>query len=93
MLHGVGLVVLIVLLAIAFAAVSGRGDSAMAARLGDVIYCDAPLLGGILIFGAGFAAVFGTGRDRFLMDALIAVIALVVWLVGRACRCYVLAGR
>jgi hypothetical protein len=39
-----------------------------------------------------YAMVFGTGEDRAFIDTALAVIAVIVWLVGRACR-YVLAGR
>jgi hypothetical protein len=92
MLHGVGLVAVVVLLAIAFAAVSGRGESPMAARLGEVLYWGASVIAGLLMIGAAFAMVFGMGDDRFLMVGFVTVFAIIVWLVGRACR-YVLAGR
>jgi hypothetical protein len=42
--------------------------------------------------GCGHAgAVFGYGADRFFAIAIFAAIALVAWIIGRACR-YVLAG-
>jgi hypothetical protein len=92
MLHGAGIVAVIVLLVIAFAAASGRGESPMVARLGNVLYWGACLVAGLLALIAAYAMVFGTGEDRVFIDTALAVIALIVWLVGRACR-YVLAGR
>ena len=92
MLHGIGLVAVIVLLAVAVAAVSGRGESPMAARLGNVLYWAASLVaGGFLVFG-GLVLTFNRGPDGPFIAGAFVGIGVVVWLVGRACR-YVLAGR
>jgi hypothetical protein len=64
----------------------------MVARLGNVLYWAASLIAGLLALIAAYAMVFGTGEDRVFIDTALAVIAVVVWLVGRACR-YVVAGR
>jgi hypothetical protein len=92
MLHGASLLALIVLLVIFVAAVSGRGESPIVVRLGNVLYWGASLIAGLLGLIAAYAAVFGTGDDRLFIDAMLFVVAVIVWLVGRACR-YVLAGR
>ena len=92
MLHGAGIVAVIVLLVVALAAVSGRGGVPMVTRLGDVLYWGASLIAGLLGLISAYAIVFGAGEDRFFIDAMLFVFAVIVWLVGRACR-YVLAGR
>ena len=91
MLHGVGLVALVLLL-VALVAASGRGESPIVTRLGDVLYWAASLVAAGLALFAGAVAVLNTGPDGPFIATIFAFIAVIVWLVGRACR-YGLAGR
>ena len=69
-----------------------RGDrrGSMLARLGNVLYWTGCLLG-ILLVVAAVALYSDAPMDR-LHSAIYIGLAVVVWLIGRACR-YVLAGR
>jgi uncharacterized membrane protein len=91
-LHALGIIGLILLLVIALGLPSRSGDSPMVARLGNVIYWAASILAAVVILLAAYAAFFGTGEGRLLLDATLGAMGVGVWLVGRACR-YVLAGR
>jgi hypothetical protein len=66
----------------------------MLARLGDVLYWLGCILAGLTV-AAGAFLWFAEGHARKDGIAVVAgflVFALILWLIGRACR-YVLAGR
>jgi hypothetical protein len=92
MLHGASLLALIVLLVIGLAAVSGRGESPIVARLGNVLYWTASLVAVAFLVLGGLVAILNRGPDGPFIAAIFIGIGVVAWLVGRACR-YVLAGR
>jgi len=65
----------------------------MLARLGNVLYWLGCILAAVLITG-GIALWIGEGQSSpngYYILSGFAVVALVVWLIGRACR-YVLSG-
>jgi hypothetical protein len=64
----------------------------MLARLGDVLYWAGCLLGILLVVAAVALYNVGTGGDKVVIPPILIGFAVVVWLIGRACR-YVLAGR
>jgi hypothetical protein len=68
----------------------GDGRGSMLARLGNVLYWTGCLLG-ILLVAAAVALYSPDYMDR-VHSAIYIGLAVVVWLIGRACR-YVLAGR
>jgi hypothetical protein len=92
MLHAIGLVAMIILLAVAVAAISGRGESPIVGRLGDVLYWAASVMSGAFLVFGGLVAILNRGPDGHFIAAIFIGIGVVAWLVGRACR-YVLAGR
>ena len=63
----------------------------MTERLGNALYWASCIISGLFLLAAAAGAVFGHGPDRFFAIAIFAVIALVSWIIGRACR-YMLAG-
>jgi hypothetical protein len=65
----------------------------MVARLGNVLYWLGCILAGLFIVG-GVAEWFGEARyrpDGYGIIIGFAVVAFIIWLIGRACR-YVLSG-
>jgi hypothetical protein len=92
MLHSVGIIAVIILLGVAFAAASGRVESPVVERLGDVLYWGASFVAALLALLAAAVALLNTGPDGPFIAMIFAIFALIVWLAGRACR-YVLAGR
>jgi hypothetical protein len=64
----------------------------MLARLGDVLYWTGWLLSILLVVAAVAFYILGSGGDKVVIPPLLIGLAVVVWLIGRACR-YVLAGR
>lgn len=62
----------------------------MLARLGNVLYWLGCIVAGLIIVADGWDYYMEGTQDKGAY-VFIAVIALVVWVVGRACR-YVLAG-
>jgi hypothetical protein len=63
----------------------------MASRLGEVLYWAATLIAVSIIGFIAYGALYGTGgADRLLQGAAVFV-AIVIWLIGLACR-YVLSG-
>jgi hypothetical protein len=63
----------------------------MIERLGNVLYWIACVISGLFLLAAAAGAVFGHGPDRMFVIGIFAAIALVAWIIGRACR-YLLAG-
>jgi hypothetical protein len=92
MLHGAGIIAVIVLLMVAFSAASGRVESPVVERLGDVLYWGASFVAALLALLAAAVALLNTGPNGPFIAVIFAFLAVIVWLVGRACR-YVLAGR
>jgi hypothetical protein len=64
----------------------------MLARLGDVLYWAACGLAVLFLLLSASVVVFGEGDSRTFGITWTAVLGVLVWLFGRACR-YVLAGR
>jgi hypothetical protein len=65
--------------------------SSMAGRLGHVLGWIANLIA-LVAFGIGVLAALDTSDARLVGVGVAAVIAVIIWLIGRALR-YVLAGR
>lgn len=64
----------------------------MAARLGNVLYWGLSALAGVLLL-IGLVAVYSSRADeQWFFAAFFGVPAVLLWLLGRACR-YVLAAR
>jgi hypothetical protein len=63
MLHGAGILAVIVLLAILFAAASGRVESLVVERLGDVLYWGASFVAALLVLLAAAVALLNSGPD------------------------------
>jgi len=55
-------------------------------RLGSVVYWVTAVIAALMLAVAGYSAVFGSGDERFTLDAIIAVIAGAIWFAGRLCR-------
>jgi hypothetical protein len=65
----------------------------MTARLGNVIYWAFSIIAvAILAFSALFAVLTWGERGQIVIAGMIAFMAALAWLFGRACR-YVLAGQ
>jgi len=66
-------------------------SSGALSRLGNVLYW---LCTGVaMVFGiVAILLVFGRGDEKMLFVGFFAVLAIVVWLIGRAAR-YILAGK
>jgi hypothetical protein len=62
----------------------------MTERLGNALYWAGCIISGLFLLAAAAGAVFGHGHDRFFTVGIFLAIALVAWIIGRACR-YVLA--
>lgn len=63
----------------------------MVARLGNVLYWFASAVAVLALAGAAYSLAYGQ-RGGDVLAGLGAAFAVLVWLIGRACR-YVLAGR
>ena len=63
----------------------------MIERLGNALYWTSCIISGLFLLAAAAGAVLGHGPDRVFAIAIFGAIALVAWIIGRACR-YVLAG-
>jgi len=64
----------------------------MIVRLGNVLYWGFAGLAAILAAIGAFVALTTNGPDRIVIVSVLAGVAVVAWLVGRACL-YVIAGR
>jgi len=62
----------------------------MIERLGNALYWTSCIISGLFLFAAAAGAVFDHGPDRVFTIGIFLAIALVAWIIGRACR-YVLA--
>jgi hypothetical protein len=60
MLHGAGIVLVIIVLVAVVAAASGRGESPVVSRLGNVLYWGASLVAALLALLAGAIAALNT---------------------------------
>jgi hypothetical protein len=92
MLHNADIVAVIILLAVAFAVASGGVESPVVERLGDALYWGASFVAALLAPLAAAVALLNTGPNGPFIAVIFAFLAVIFWLVGRACR-YVLAGR
>jgi hypothetical protein len=72
MLHGAGIVLVIVLLVILFAAASGRVESPVVGRLGDVIYWATSFVAALLALLAAAVALLNTGPDGPILATMLA---------------------
>ena len=63
----------------------------MIERLGNALYWASCIISGLFLLAAAAGAVFGHGPDRVFTIGIFLAIALVAWIIGRACR-YLLAG-
>ena len=68
-----------------------RYGKLMIERLGNAIYWTSCIISGLFLLAAAAGAAFGHGPDRIFAIAIFPAIALVAWIIGRACR-YALAG-
>ena len=68
-----------------------RYGKPMIERLGNALYWTSCIISGLFLLAAAAGAVFGHGPDRIFTIGIYVAIALVAWIIGRACR-YGLAG-
>jgi hypothetical protein len=69
-----------------------HGGQIMVARLGNVLYWAGSGIAILLLAIATVSAAWGQGDHRWFPVGLFIAVAVVTWLIGRACR-YVLSGR
>jgi hypothetical protein len=68
-----------------------RYGKPMIERLGNALYWIGCIISGLFLLAAAAGAVFGHGPDRIFTTGIFLAIALVAWIISRACR-YVLTG-
>lgn len=69
-----------------------RGESAMAAWLGETLYWLSTVIAGLIAVWILWGYVYDIDRGEPIIRIVPLLIAGAIWLVGRACR-YMLAGR